>query len=49
MGKKKDDCCKKYKKGKQCKSCPRRRFEESALVLPRLTVNPATTAGANAD
>jgi len=25
MGKKKAQCCKKYKKGKACKSCPRKK------------------------
>jgi len=24
MGKKKEQCCKKYKKGKPCKDCPRK-------------------------
>jgi len=24
MAKKKDKCCKKYKQGKRCKSCPKR-------------------------
>jgi hypothetical protein len=49
VGKKKSDCCKKYKKGKQCKRCPRRRSEEQSLTPQWLAVGPALSAGENAD